>query len=209
MRGLRVLNTFLHLVDGYLNYNRGKAVGVWGIIGVGLALFLTFNVEYLMYIVEFLGIREWLTSLGVFRDGEALYIDGFRLFIFFISFLLIVLVGVLIFLVGMVLFGILAPIAPYIVIPLAIILLPVAGILALPVLAINKLIDLYLMLTQPIYYAEKKRLRKNKKIINMLIHGFEYKKILDYCQRKQAGKLTRREKRLLRSHGDVLYRGCR
>ncbi|WP_163537249.1 hypothetical protein [Gracilibacillus sp. YIM 98692] len=166
------MNTFLHLIDGYLNYQRGKAAGFWGLIGFILVIVVALNGVQVFRFFEFIGVIDFLYNIGVFREGDYFYVSGARLALF-----ILMLLGL--FLAGTIIFGFLLMIAPVIspVLLFLIVILaaPLALLIAIPAIIVEWVGDMYLKFTDPAAYKEKKRLQINKPVIESMRYGLFHK----------------------------------
>lgn len=65
------MNTLLSVANGIYSYYRAKKNGVWGIVGIAVALLLVFNWNLIEPLFEKIGIVSLLNNLGLVVPGDA------------------------------------------------------------------------------------------------------------------------------------------
>lgn len=166
--------TFLHLIDGYLNYQRGKAAGFWGLMGFVLVIILALNGVQIIRFSEFIGFNDFLYNIEVFREGDLFFIATWRFVLFIIGILLFIVIAITIF---MLLFMLLAHSGPIMLILIGLLLCivtPFVLVLLTPIFLYEFVRDIYFRLKDPEGYKEEKRLQKNSGKIEQLRFGLYY-----------------------------------
>jgi len=172
------MNSLLHLADAALQYYRGKQTGFWGLVGIFLALLIGASWDYIYPLFEKIGLVQFLKNIGLIHDNapylSALYIIiAGTLLCFAIAISLIIVMGI-----GLGLVALLeTKKGNYII-------LAIICVICSPLLLIYGIVKVSRWMNEKIQqkkdpegYAERKRLEKNKDVIDYLIHvGVEEEK---------------------------------
>ncbi|PGT80571.1 hypothetical protein [Bacillus sp. AFS040349] len=163
------MNTVLHLADSALQYYRGKQTGLWGLVGIALALVVFRFWDSIAPIFEFLGIVSLMDKLGLIHESSGV-LTAYRIFWAFIAFYFLLVI------VGLILLGIVSLLAIISQNQVGKVLFKIAVYLMLfPIFTIASLNSLYLyskdkkeQKRDPELYAERQRLAKNHEVIEII-----------------------------------------
>ncbi|WP_078557222.1 hypothetical protein [Bacillus alkalicellulosilyticus] len=168
------MTMLMHLADSTLQYIRGKQTGFWGIIGIFLAICIVIMWSDIKPVFVTIGITPLLDQLGIIHPDDP-GVTGFKIFLLLIG------VQVVLFIFGFIAITIFAmvggifdtKVGDYLQIGCAIlvflpILIPIAFLYGLAQIPLY-LHDRKLKRQDPDGYAERKRLEKNKNVIDQLI----------------------------------------
>lgn len=75
------MNTLLSILNGALQYNRGRQTGLAGLVGIGLAILTAYQWNHILPILDKLGIVGFFKSHGFVHEGEG-GLTGFLIFMF-------------------------------------------------------------------------------------------------------------------------------
>ncbi|RFB11456.1 hypothetical protein DZB84_20530 [Bacillus sp. HNG] len=186
------MNTLLHFADATMQYYRGKQTGLWGLVGIALAIVIATAWDYILPIFEASGIVSLLNKTGLIYEGSP-SMTAFRIFVAFILFYICLII------VGFVLLAVFSIVMMVSQSKIGQGLLIIAFFLIFfPFVALYGIVRLLAFMgdkkeqkQNPEAYAERKRLKKNKKVIDYLITaGVEEEKIKILRQReKECEKL--------------------
>ncbi|MFC0273731.1 hypothetical protein ACFFIX_20300 [Metabacillus herbersteinensis] len=190
------MNTILHFADAALQYSRGKQTGLWGLIGIVLAILTIKFWDNLQPIFEFLGIVALLDKLGLIHE-TAPEMTFFHIFVASVG------LYILLVIVGLVLLGIVVGLLAFSQNEIGQkVILASLYLIFLPFIAFYGLCKLILFAQEkqeekrdPEAYTEKKRLEKNKNVLDYLIHaGVEKERIrLEYRRELELDQLSSKD----------------
>ncbi|MCC3358970.1 hypothetical protein [Bacillus sp. REN16] len=181
------MNTLLHFADVALQYSRGRQTGLWGLIGIVLALVIVAAWDYILPVFETLGIVALLDKMGLIYEGSP-GMTAFRIFVaFIILYMCLIIVGL----------ALLAVFSAVMAVSQSKIgqglLLVALFLIFFPFVALYGIVRLLVFMgdkkekrQDPVAYAERKRLEKNKMVIDYLITaGVEEEKTKILRQREK------------------------
>jgi len=186
------MNTVLHFADAALQYYRGKQTGLWGLVGIALVIIIATAWDYILPVFEVLGVVALLDKMGLIYEGS----PGMTAYRIFVAFILLYICLIIVGLVLLAVFSIVMMVSQSKIGQG--LLIGAFFLVFFPFVALYGIVRLLAFMgdkkeqkQDPEAYAERKRLEKNKQVIDYLITAGveEEKKNIIRQREKECEKL--------------------
>src|SRR5690606_29364632 len=164
------MNTVLHFADAALQYYRGKQTGLWGLFGIALAIVIAAVWDYIVPVFDAIGMMSLLNKMGLIYEGS----PGMTTYRIFVAFILLYICMIIVGLALLAVFSIVMMVSQSKIGQG--LLIGAFFLVFFPFVALYGIVRLLAFVNDkkeqkqdPEAYAERKRLEKNKQVIDYLI----------------------------------------
>ncbi|MGN7299096.1 hypothetical protein [Ferdinandcohnia sp. SAFN-114] len=164
------MNTVLHFADAALQYYRGKQTGLWGLVGIALVIIIATAWDYILPVFDALGIVALLDKMGLIYEGS----PGMTAFRIFVAFILLYICLIIVGLALLAVFAVVMMVSQskagkgLLIASFFLVFFPFVALYGI-VRLLAFMVDKKEQKQDPEAYTERKRLEKNKQVIDYLI----------------------------------------